>query len=207
MNDSLLRKFCESPHRKLIVIIVTVMLGLVVLIPMVDEYFDNKASYSTLTQELDNARRTAEALPELEAELAKVVEQLQAIESRTITNSNLSEFRSKVVDIVRASGCQVRRFDIGTPSRRPWLQDDDPIEPVIAKQPGKGKTPFVLEQRNVVLLVDGSMENLNELLAKLHEDESLAYLNRLQLKPAPRGGDQVTMEIDLWLFALDRRPV
>lgn len=207
MNESLLRKFCESPHRKLIVIIVTVMVGLVVLIPLVDEYFDNKASYTTLTQELDNARRTADSLPGLEAELAEVVEQLQSIESRTITNSNLSEFRSKVVDIVRASGCQVRRFDIGIPTRRPWMQDDDPITPANAKASNKGKTPFALEQRNVVLLVDGSMQNLNELLTKLHEDESLSYFNRLQLKPAPRGGDQVTMEIEMWLFALDRRPV
>ncbi len=38
MNESLLRNFCESRHRKLIVAIVTTLLGLAVLLPPTDDY-------------------------------------------------------------------------------------------------------------------------------------------------------------------------
>ena len=207
MNDSPLRQFCESKHRKLIVVIVTTLLGLLVLIPLVDDYFGDRESHSTLTEELDRTRQTADGLPELEKKVAGIVEKLATIESRAITKASVSNYRSKVVDLVRESGCQVRRFDVATPTRRTWLKKDNPLETVVAKAAKNKKTPFALERRNVVLLVNGTMENVHELLTQLHSDDSLAYLHRLELHSAARGSEQVTMKIELWLFALSRQKV
>lgn len=204
MNESLLRRFCESRHRKLIVVIGTTLFGLLVLIPLVDDYFDKSNSHSTLANDLDRARQTADGLPEIETEVAAIVAKLEAIDSRAVTGDSLSEYRSRVVELVRDAGCQVRRFDVSTPTRRPWLTDDNPLE-TPASQPSKArKTPFALERRNVVLLVDGSMENLRGLLGELNKDDSLAYLHRLEMQAASRGGGQVTMELEMWLFALGR---
>ncbi len=205
MNESPIRKFCESRHRKLIVAIVTTLLGLLVLFPLVDDYFDNQESHSTLTEDIDRARETADALPELEKQVSEINEKLAAIESRSVSGETASEYRSKVVDLVRASSCQVRRFDIGTATLRPWLQDDNPLLTTNRQEKKKAKTPFALEKRNVVLLVDGSMENLRQLLKKIHDDDSLAYLNRLELQSTSQRSDQVTLEIELWLFALGRQ--
>lgn len=207
MNDSPLRRFCESPHRKLIVVIVTTLLGLLVLIPLVDEYFDKNASRTTLKDDLDRARKTAEGLPEIEQEVAEITAKLQAVESRTISGDSLSGFRSKVVELVRESGCQVRRFDVGNPVFRPWLKNDDPLETTTARDAKKRKTPFALERRNVVLLVDGTMADLREFLSQLHEDDAMAYLQRLELQGDGRGSEQVTMELEMWLFALSRQKV
>ncbi len=205
MNESPLRKFCESRHRKLIVVIVTTLIGLLVLIPLVDDNFNKRESHSTLTEDLDRARQTAEGLPEIEQQVATIVEKLAAIESRTISSNSVSKYRSKVVDLVREAGCQVRRFDVSTPMRRAWMKKDNPLEATISKQAKNKKTPFALERRNVVLLVDGTMENVRELLGQLHKDDSLAYLHRLELQSASRGSEQVTLELELWLFALGRQ--
>jgi hypothetical protein len=85
------------------------------------------------------------------------------------------------------------------------LKEDDPLSALKAsKDAKKGKTPFTLERRNVVLLVDGSMEGLQKLLGQLHEDDSMAYLHRLELQPTSRESGKVTLHIELWLFALSR---
>jgi len=205
MSESPLRKFCESRHRKLIVIIVTTLFGLLVLIPLVDDYFNKKESHATLTDDLDRAREIAKQLPEVENQVAEIVSKLDAIESRSIDNETVSRYRNKMVEFVRDAGCQVRRFDVATPTMRPWLQKDDPLEAANAKDKKSKRTPFQLERRSVVLLVDGPMENLQLLLSKLNKDDSLAYLRRLELQSNARGSEQVTLEIEMWLFALGRQ--
>lgn len=205
MNESPIRKFCESRHRKLIVVIGTTLFGLLVLIPLVDDYFNKKESHATLTEDLDRARQTAAGLPEIEQQVAAVAKKLEAIESRSISNESLSRYRNKVVELVREAGCQVRRFDVATPSFRRWKQEDNPLRATAAKDVKKPNTPFSLEQRNVVLLVDGTMEKLQLLLEQLNKDDSLSYLRRLELQSTARGSEQVTLEIEMWLFALGRQ--
>ncbi len=205
MNESPLSKFCESRHRKLIVVIVTTLFGLLVLIPLVDDNFDKRESHSTLNEDLDRARQTAEGLPEIEQQVAAVLEKLEAIESRAISSNSVSSYRSKVVDLVRDAGCQVRRFDVGTPMRRTWMKQDNPLETTVSKKMKNTKTPFSLEKRNVVLLVDGSMESVRELLGQLYKDDSLAYLHRMEIHSASRGSEQVTLQIEMWIFALGRQ--
>ena len=205
MNDSLLRSFCESTHRKLIVVIGTTLFGLVVLFPLVDDYFDKERDRSTLTDDLGRARQTEAGLAESEKQVAEILAQLEAIDSRAVSSESVSAYRSKIVELVRRSGCQVRRFDVSAPLRRPWLKLDDPLETKTPPNAKQRKTPFTLERRNVVLLVDGSMQSLQDLLGELYNDDTFAHLQRAALQAANRGGDQVTMEIEMWLFALDRR--
>ena len=204
MNESPIRTFCESPHRRLIVAIVTTLLGLLVLIPLVDDYFDKQSNRSAITDELGRARQTAESLPKLEERVAKLIEELAETEARSVSAETVSEYRSTLVDMVRESGCQVRRIDVGAPSLRPWKKEGNPLAPAGAG--GKlEKTPFTLERRNVVVLVDGPMQGILDLLEQLHEDTKLAYPRRLELNSKSTRGESVTMELELWLFALSRR--
>jgi len=205
MNNAPLRKFCESRHRKLIVVIVTTLFGVLVLIPLVDDNFDNRAHHNTLTEDLDRARQTAEGLPEIEQQVAEIAEKLATIESRAISSNLVSGYRSQVVDMIRDADCQVRRFDVSAPSRRVWTKNDNPLETTVSQKTKKNKTPFSLERRSVVLLVDGTMENVRKLLGQLYEDDSFAYLHRLEVQSVSRGSEQVTLEIEMWLFALGRQ--
>ena len=204
MNESPIRRFCESSHRKLIVVIVTTLVGLVVLIPLVDDYFDKKESRRTLADELDRARQTAKTLPTYEKRVVKVTGELNEFEARSVSAQTVSRYRSKLVDLIRGADCQVRRLDVGTPTLRPWLEQDHPLTKPVAVGTAAKKTPFTLERRSATLLVDGTMDQINGLLEQIHEDETFSYPRRLDLHSSGRRGESVTLELELWLFALGR---
>src|SRR5690349_14825458 len=126
MNDTLIRKFCESQRRWLIVATTTVLLALATVWPAVDDYFDKQTSRSGLTEDLVRARQTAETLPAFEKRVAAVRTELEDLEVRTVDDGSLARFRSQLVDLVRDSGCQIRRIEVGAPTRRPWKVGDRP---------------------------------------------------------------------------------
>jgi hypothetical protein len=202
MNDSLIRKFCESRRRWLIVATASGLLGLVALLPMVDDYFDKRSSHSELSEKLAAARLTAETLPKLEKQATAVRVELDSLEVRTVDDANLARFRSELVDQVRDAGCQIRRLEVGSTTRRPWKENDDPLLEVSV--PGGADTAFALERRSVVLSVDGNAAAIQDLLARLEQERKLSHPHRLQLQAASNGGDAVTVELELWLFTLAR---
>jgi hypothetical protein len=204
MKTSQTRKFCESRYRWPIVATATGLVALATVAPMVDEYFDNRNSRNDLAGELARARETAGALPEFEKRSATVGEELAALERRTVDDAGLAAFRSRLVDIVRDSGCQIRQIEVGEPSRRPWRQGDDPLKEADQAPTSGGATPFSLERRSVLLAVDGPMPAVHDLLARLEEERTLSHPHRLQMQAAATSGETVMVELELWLFALSR---
>jgi hypothetical protein len=201
MNDSLIRKFCESRHRWLIVATLTGLVALAVLLPMVDDFFDKRSSRSELTDQLEAARQTAESLPQLEKQSAAVKKDLEALETRTVDEAALARYRSRLVDLVRESGCQIRRIEVGAPHKRPWKNNDKALNEI---PPAGADTPFSLERRPVTLSVDGAMSAVQDLLAKLEKERTLSHPHRMQLQSVSGTGETVTLELELWLFALSR---
>lgn len=204
MNDSLIRTFCESRHRWLIVATATVLVALATVVPTVDDCFNKRNSRNDLADKLVLARRTAEELPKYEAEAAAVVAELDALEARAIDEADLAKFRSRLVDVVRESGCQIRRLDIAAPTVRAWKQGDQPL----LEQPAEdgALTPFSLERRSVVLAVDGGMAEVQDLMARLEQEQTLSHPRRIHMQAVATGGETVTLELELWLFALKRTP-
>lgn len=206
MKTSLARKFCESRYHWPIVATATALLALATVVPLVDEYFDNRTSRSELSEELAAARQTADALPEFEKRTAIVREELAALERRTVDDETLAAFRSRLVDVVRESGCQIRQIEVGEPTRRRWNQGDDPLKET-DQAPGKGgATPFSLERRSVLLAVDGPMPAVHDLLSRLEDERTLSHPHRLQMQATSSGSENVMVEMELWLFALSRTP-
>jgi hypothetical protein len=203
MNDSLIRRFCESRHRWLIVATATGLLALAALLPMVDDFFDKRTSRSELSESLAAARVTAESLPVYEKQTAEVGKELEALEVRTIDDASVARFRSRLVDVVRESGCQIRRIEVGAPTRRPWKEKDEALSEVAAAA-GEGATPFSLERRSVILAVDGPMTAVQDFLDHLEKEKTLSHPHRVQMQAVSGGGETVTLELELWLFALSR---
>jgi hypothetical protein len=202
MNDSLARKFCESRHRWLIVATATGLVALAALLPMVDDFFDKRTSRSELSEELAAARLTAQSLPAYEKETQAVQKDLQALEVRTVDEEGVARFRSKLVDVVRDSGCQIRRIEVGAPSRRPWKDKDEPLAELAS--PAGAATPFVLERRSVTLAVDGNLTAIQDFLGRLEKEQTLSHPRRLHVQAVSPSGETVTLELELWLFALSR---
>ncbi len=205
MNDSIVRKFCESPRRSLIVTIVTILLGLVVLAPLVDDYFDNREAFAVLEGELVTARQEAEQLPQLQETANKVEAQLELQESRCVTEKNLSDYRSRLVELVRESGCQIRRLELSAPILAPWNEGDNPIEGKRVTGSASEKTPFVIEHRNVNLSVNGRTAGIYDLLEKLQHDTKVTYPEKVEIISDGQNGEELMLELELWLFALTRQ--
>jgi hypothetical protein len=203
MNESLLRAFCESNHRQLIVAIVTTLAGLVVLVPLVDDYFDKRESRRTLREDLDRARETELTLPAFEKRVAELEATAQQLEDRTVSDALVSQYRTNLMEMVRQAGCQVRRLEVGGSAHRPWLEEDNPLQ-ATAPTPTANKTPFQLERRSLNLSVDGEMATIHNLLEQLEQDKTIAYPRRVQLHSAGGRGASATLELELWLFALIR---
>lgn len=206
MTNPAIRRFCESRFRWLIVATATVVVALATVLPLVDEYCDNSSSRSGLSDELVRARDTAASLPEYEKRAAAIRQELESLESRTVDDSTLASFRSRLVDIVHESGCQIRQIDVGSPVRRTWTQGDDPLKESTDASKQGSATPFSLERRSVVLAVDGAMPAINDLLGRLEQEHTLSHPHRVQLQAAASGGENVMLELELWLFALARTP-
>lgn len=200
-----LRKLCESRHRKLIVAIVSTVFGLLVLIPLVDDYFDKKESHRRLTDKLAESRQTAKNLPEFERHVTQIADDLAAVESRSVSEGSLSNYRSRLVELVRNAGCQVRKITVGSPTVRPWSEDDDPLVWAKGAKTKKRPTPFVLERRNIVLLVDGPNESVHDFMKKLHQDKTFTYARRVDLRSSSTAGESVALELELWVFSLNPR--
>jgi hypothetical protein len=206
MTNSLIRKFCESRYRWPIVATATAMTALATLLPLADEYFNNRDSRNGLSEELVRARETAARLPTYERRAAAVSDELDALELRTVDEAKLAQFRSRLVDVVRESSCQIRQIEVGQPTRRAWSQGDDPLAETPQSEGRAKATPFFLERRSITLAVDGTMSAVHDLLKRLEDERTLSHPRRIQLQAASTGGEIVTLELELWLFALTRTP-
>ena len=204
MNDSLIRKFCESPSRWPVVAIVTTVIALATAWPAADVYFDEKAKHAELEAQLAEAEATAAQLPAAEKLVATLDTRLGELEKRTVNEANVASFRSRLVGLIRDSGCQVRRLEVGAPTVRPWNQDDKVLEDMPPGAP-LTPTPFVLERRSVGIAVDGPMNAITTLLERIAKEEQLAHSHRVHLNSAGPGGQTVSLELELWFFALARK--
>jgi len=204
MNESVLRRFCESQYRQLIVVIGTLLLGLVVMIPLVDDYFDNQESHAALTEELAYAYQTAENLPQFRKKFAELNQQLAELEARSMGKASIGDYRSQLVEAVRESGCHMSRITVSNPNRQPWLENDTPLRTDYSGDRKPKTTPFILERRSVVLAVNGTTTSLNALLQHLQAGSKFIHPHRLSMSTTGRNGTNVTAEIELWLFALTK---
>lgn len=203
MSDSALYAFCDSKYRKFIVAIVTSVIGLALLLPLTDEYSDNRDSRKALADELYQARDIEKNLPDFEKRAAEFEASAKAWEKLTITEASLTAYRDELMEIVRSSGCQIRSLEASQPTTRAWLKKDNPLNKEIPPKQAK-KTAFKLEKRVLTLLVDGDMLSINKLLKSIGKSEQAVFPQRVKLNSTNGRGNTTTLEMNLWLFALTR---
>src|SRR5262245_65826686 len=101
MIEETLRRFCESPHRVLIVTGGTFIVGLVLILPLVDVYRADHSDKTALLSELDSARSVAAELETNERRVAEKLAQLEVQEARTVDDNSLATLRGKLVDMAK----------------------------------------------------------------------------------------------------------
>lgn len=197
-----LDRFCESRHRWLIVTGCTIVAAIVTVLPQVDQYLTLSADENQQVQLLEESQRTAEELPRFRTRVDETLGQLGKLEDRMLTEAAVADFRNHLIEIVRESGCQMRRLGVGNVQSRPWHADDDPID---TKTKNKSpQTSFTLEIRPVNLLVTGSTIEVRALLSRVESDGMVVHARNLDLRPAGGNRSVVQLDLELWYFSLER---
>jgi hypothetical protein len=199
--ETILRPLVEHPKRGWIVIIATFVISVVFTWPAVDYYFAAAERRSQLIAELEEGIATANRLQLYEKQLERQTEKLRTLEARAMSPERVEQFRNRVTEWVKESGCQLRRVKLGEAQLRPWFTDDHPLE-TRARNEKDVKTPFRLRQQPLNLLVTGPMERVSEFLTRLGENDYLLHTGNLHLRRNTEDPRNVEMDLDLILFDL-----
>jgi hypothetical protein len=204
MTKELVRRFCESRHRPLIVIAGTFVVGLLLILPLVDVYYAGREEKSALAAELESAKEVAAQLEGFERRVAEKLTQLAAQEARAVSDETLPDLRSKLLDMAKETNCTIRRLSVGATVSRPWLANDNPV--AIAgdiKRNEKG-TGFMLESRPLSVSLNGTSAALRSLLERIAESDMLMHTKNLEMYPSSPSRQTLTLDMELWYFALRR---
>jgi hypothetical protein len=205
MIEETLRPFCESPHRGLIVIAGTFIVGLVLILPLVDVYRADHSDKIALLAELDSARSVAAQLETTEREAAEKLAQLEGQEARTVDDESLATLRGKLVDLAKDTGCSIRRLSVGAASSRPWGAGEDPIAPTATAKPGAATSGFMLEWRPVSVSLSGPSASLRSLLERIAASNMMMHAKSVEMFPSNPSRQSLTLDLELWYFNLARK--
>ena len=202
-NRASLRWAIKHPRRSVAVITGTFLLGLGTILPLADEYRGLMDRNENLRNELQQSEAEATLLDRFEKRVELSQIELARLEEKTVSEERTNEFRGLVVEIVRNSGCQVRRIHVGATQSRPWMKKDSALKKrTIGNK--KNETPYTLNSQSFVLEVTGTVTRLKNLLSELHEELNLAHTHSVMIRPMGQDGHEVEMQMELTLFDLER---
>ncbi len=207
MIDQALRRFCESKHRKLIVIAGTFIVGLVLILPLVDLIRAGHDEQESLIVELNSARNVAAELQAFETRVSEKTAQLKAFEARTVDDESLPALRSTLVDLAKETGCSIRKLSVGEVSSREWQPGENPTAPVSDKKPpaAVGESSFQLEWRPVSLSLSGTSTSLRSMVEKVASSGMLMHTKSLEMYPSSPTRQALTLEMEVWYYTLARK--
>ena len=194
------------PRRQGIVMIGTLLSGLLFLLPAVDSYQAAGTRLAENSLELENSQEEVSRLDEWKKRGQQQTEALRLLETRVWSEADLDELRSELVEIVHDSQCTMRRVSIGEPRRREWMNEND--HPLEDRPPegASGETPFLLETRPLVLVAEGSLGHVKELLGKLEQTQGLLHPANMTVRNVESGDSGLALELSLVLMNLIEKP-
>ena len=201
--DDLIVKVCEDRRSWLFVIVGTLLLGLVFVMPAVDEYIALCSEKSEITDKLASAEESARLLPGYEKRYAEQASAAEEQRNKTLHEGNEADFRNTVVKLVRDSGCQLRRLNVSSPKVREWGQADNPLENTFNRK--LKPTGFQLERRQVTLSLAGTAASVRRLVETFEKQDKQVHVQALDLRPSAGDGSRVELSLELWYFTLVRK--
>ncbi len=203
MIEQTLRRLEQHPRQWLIVTAGTFVIGLVVLLPLVDEYQRMQLERAELEAQLAECEQLASNRKPLAERVRVELAHLEQIEARTVSEDRIQPFRAEIVARVRASGCHLRRVATASMQRRPWLKQDDPLLPATAGKHDRDRTDYELTIQPITVTVSGTMPQVKRLLEMLEEHQPIGYAKNFSLRPVGTSTQEVVLELELWLYGLE----
>ena len=205
MIEQALRRFCESKHRKLIVIAATFVVGLLLVMPQVDVIRAGRDEKEALLTELESAQSVASELKAFEIRVNEKFAQLKSLEARTVDDSSLPLLRSKLVDFAKETTCSIRRLNVGGVGSRPWQPGQNPLATTPDKKLANANSSFILEWRPINLSLSGNSASLRNMVERLASSGMFMHIKNLEMYPSSPKRESLTLEMEIWYFTLARK--
>ncbi len=205
MIEQALRRFCESKHRKLIVISATFIVGLLLVLPLVDCIRAGRDDKEGLLAELDSARSVASELDVFERRVNEKLGQLKSFDTRTVDDASLPRLRGKLVDFAKDSACSIRRLNVGGVSSRAWQPGQNPITGASKKKLNDADASFTLEWRPINISLSGTSASLRNMIEKIAGSGMFMHIKSLEMYPSSPKRESLTLDMEIWYFTLARK--
>jgi hypothetical protein len=180
-------------------------LALLAIWPAVDEYAAESSARAELAEELAEARHSVGQLRQLEATAARGRQELARLQSLTVAESRLDEFRGRVVELARTSGCQIRKIQLGQQRQQPWKPGDNPLQSSVRGPNNNLEQGLVLSTCELAVSVSGPQAATQQFLARLAALGMLMHPRQFAASAVEGQEKEVVLELSLWLFDLERR--
>ncbi|MGE0760528.1 MAG: hypothetical protein AB7F89_00310 [Pirellulaceae bacterium] len=158
----------------------------------------------TVQEKLDEANRQLQNLPDLKRLFASKKQEVQTLEGKVISTKDVERLYGTLQQLIRETGCEMRRLDISDPSSRAWTTNDSPTRRHLTGPPGQ-ETPFLLVSRTAVLRMEGSMPNVYQFLSRVNQLEKFLHAKQIRLERSQRNENAAELEMHLELFDLVRK--
>ena len=205
MDYSSIDRLITHPKRRWIVTTGTLLSGLLFLLPAVDSFSQERSRYAELSEQLNAARELIAERDHWQQRLEEQRLRLEHLEACSVTEDELNDYRNWVTDCVRHNRCRMRRIHVDRPVYRPWMnENDNPLEdrpPVDAE----GETPWLLENRELTISVEGELSHVNKLLDELHTTDVLAHSSGVSVRRIEGTASAVSLDLNLVLMNLIRK--
>jgi hypothetical protein len=202
MIEPALRRFCESPHRKLIVIAGTFIVGLVLILPLVDLLRAGRDEKASLLAELDSAQNVAAEMKEFETRVAEKLTQVKGFEARTVDDESMPALRGKLVDLAKETGCSIRRLNVGATAARAWKPGESPFAQTSDRKPADAAPTIQLEWRPVSISLSGTGSSLRSMVERVAGSGMLLHAKSLEMYPSSPTRQNLTLDMELWYYTL-----
>jgi hypothetical protein len=205
MIEQLLRRFCESKRRKLIVTGGTFVVGLLLVMPLVDGIRAGRDEKEALLTEIDSAQLVVTGLETFEKRVNEKLAQLKTLEGRTVDDASLANLRSQLMDVAKQTSCNIRRLNVGSVASRPWHPGQNPVAAVQDKKPAEPASNFMLEWRPINISLSGSSAGLRSMVEKIADSKMFLHIKNLEMFPSSPKREATTLDMEIWYFTLARK--
>ncbi len=199
MVETILRQFLEHPKRKLIVIIVTAVIGLVLLWPAVDNYLAGAEKRAKLNSEIAEANAKVEQSAQLTEQLAQRLQSLAVVEKEAMSKKNVEVFRDEVAELVRSIGG--KNFKTNSQAEATRQTEFSEYESTNGDSAKSGPR-YEVVGRTLNLSVKGTQASIVELIDKIQAKNGMVQVQSFSMKQATEDGPEMTT-LDLALLLLD----
>lgn len=206
MVERLIRVIIEHPKRKMLVIILTFVMGVVFGLPAVEEYSAARNRMADAREKLEEASGAAANLPQLLGTLDKKKREVQELERKAVTEKDVEHLRDgELQKLIRESGCEMRQMNFDEiPEKRDWMSNDSPLRGPQVGDPGK-ETPFVLKQWKVRLRIEGPMGSIYKFLERMSQMDRFIHTRQVYMKRSEANENLTQLELEITLFDLARK--